>query len=115
MLPSTHQIHPFCTLTFYLTLSSHLLLEMRVDHTTPVSYYSKVFSVSIDWDYWKNKDPLFPEDALIWFTDSSRATLGTGFGIFGLRPNKVFASLWVNLPRFFKLKYTPFYNVHVKI
>ena len=49
------------------------LLEMQADHTTPVYYYSKVFSVIIDWDHWKNKDPVFPEDALIWFTDGSKA------------------------------------------
>jgi len=67
------------------------LLEMRADHTTPVYYYSKVFSFIIDWDHWKNKDPVFPEDALIWFTDGSRANSGTGSGIFGLRPNSSFS------------------------
>jgi len=34
---------------------------------------------------------LFPEDALIWFTDGSRASSGTGSGIFGLRPNRSFS------------------------
>jgi len=67
------------------------LLEMRADHITPVYYHSKAFSVIIDWDYWKNKDPFFPEDALIWFTDSSKANSGTGSGIFGLRPNRSFS------------------------
>jgi len=62
------------------------LLEMRADYTTPAYYHSKIFSVSIDWDYWKNKDPLFPEDALIWFTDGSGANSGTGSGIFDLSP-----------------------------
>ena len=38
------------------------LLEMRVDHITPVYYHSNAFSDIIDWDHWKNKDPLFPED-----------------------------------------------------
>jgi len=66
------------------------LLEMRADYTTPVYYYSKVFSVIIDWDYWKNKDPVFPEDVLIWFTDGSRANSWTGSGIFGLGPNRSF-------------------------
>jgi len=42
-------------------------------------------------DHWKNKDPVFPEDALIWFIDGSRANLGTGSGIFGLRPNRSFS------------------------
>ena len=32
-----------------------------------------------------------PEDALIWFTDGSRANSGTGSGIFGLRPNRSFS------------------------
>jgi hypothetical protein len=31
---------------------------------------------------------MFPEDALIWFTDGSRAASGTGSVIFGLRPNR---------------------------
>jgi len=61
---------------------------MRADYTTPVYYHSKTFSVSIDWDYWKNKDPVFPEDALIWFSDGSRANWRTGSGIFGLRPKR---------------------------
>ena len=51
-----------------------------------VYYYCKIFSVIIDWDYWRNKDPVLLEDALIWFTDGSRANSGTGSGIFGLRP-----------------------------
>jgi hypothetical protein len=31
---------------------------------------------------------VFPDDALIWFTDGSRADLGKGSGIFDLRPNR---------------------------
>ena len=38
----------------------------------------------IDWDYWRNKNPVFPEDAVIWFTDGSRASSGTGSSIVGL-------------------------------
>jgi len=64
---------------------------MRSDYTIPVYYYSKIFNVIIDWDYWRNKDPVFPEGALIWFTDGSRANSGTGSGIFGLRPNRNFS------------------------
>jgi ribonuclease HI len=41
-------------------------------------------------DYWSNNDPQFPEDALVWFTDSSRADSGTGAGIYGIRPNRSF-------------------------
>jgi len=67
------------------------LLEIQADHTTSVYYYSKVFSVIIDRDLWKNKDPVFLEDDLIWLTDGSRANLGTGSGIFGFRPNRSFS------------------------
>ena len=74
--------------------ASDPLLEMWADHITPVYYHSKAFSVIIDWDHW-NKDPVFPEDALIWFTDGSKANSGT-------------ASHWVNLPQTFKLKFMPF-------
>jgi hypothetical protein len=45
---------------------------MRSDYIIPVYYHPKIFRVIIDWDYWENKDPVFPEDALIWFTDGSR-------------------------------------------
>jgi ribonuclease HI len=35
-----------------------------------------------------NKDPTFPEDVLVWYTDGSRTDSGTGSGIYGLRPNR---------------------------
>ena len=82
------------------------LLEMRTDHTTPVYYYSKVFSVIIDWDHWKNKDPVFPKDALI--CDGSRANSGTGSGIFGLRPNRRFS---FPLGKFAKVFQTEIYAI----
>jgi hypothetical protein len=88
---------------------------MRSDYTIPVYHYSKIFNVTRDWDYWRNKDPVFPEDALIWFTDGSRANSGTGSGIFGLDQIKALSSLWVNLPQSFKLKFMLFFIVHVKI
>jgi hypothetical protein len=67
------------------------LLDMRSDYTTPVYHHSKIFSVIRDQDYWRNKDPVFPEDALIWFTDGSRADSGTGSDIYGIRPNRSFS------------------------
>jgi ribonuclease HI len=67
------------------------ILDMRSDYTIPVYHYSKIFNVIIYWDYWRNKDPLFPEDARIWFTDGSRANSGTGSGIFGLRQHRSFS------------------------
>jgi hypothetical protein len=44
--------------------------------------------VIIDQEFWGNKDPVFPGDALIWFTDGSRADSGTGSGIHGIRPER---------------------------
>ena len=84
------------------------LLEMRADCTTSVYYHSKVFSVSIDWDYWKNKDPVFPEGVLIWFTDDCGANSGTESGIFGLRPKR---SLSFPLGKFATVFQTEIYAV----
>jgi len=56
-------------------------LVMRSDHTIPVCSYSKFFNVIIDADYWRNKDPMFPVDALIWYTDGSRTDSRTKSGI----------------------------------
>jgi hypothetical protein len=64
------------------------ILEMISDYTIPVYYHSRSFNVTMDLGYWKIKKPLFPKDALIWFTDGSRVDSGTGAGIFGLRPNR---------------------------
>jgi hypothetical protein len=47
--------------------------------------------VIIDQEYCKNKEPAFPDDALIWFTDGSRADSGTGSGIYGKRPERSFS------------------------
>jgi hypothetical protein len=64
------------------------ILDMWSDHTIPVYNYSKIFNVIIDKDYWRNIDPVLPKEALIWFTDGSRTDLGTGSGVYGLKPNK---------------------------
>ena len=64
------------------------ILDMQSDHINPIYDHSKLFKVTIDADYWRNKDPMFPEDALIWYTDGSRTDSGTGSGIQGLRPNR---------------------------
>jgi hypothetical protein len=42
------------------------ILNMRSNHTIPIYYYSRTFKVIIDQDYWRTKDPEFPEHALIW-------------------------------------------------
>jgi hypothetical protein len=53
---------------------------MRSNYFIPVYCHTKNFVVIIDQEYWTNKHPLFPDDALIWFTDRSRADSGTGAG-----------------------------------
>ena len=68
-------------------------LNMRSDHTIPIYNYSKIYKVIIDMDYWRNKDPNFPEDMLVWFTNGSRTDSGTGAGIYGVRPNRSFSFL----------------------
>jgi hypothetical protein len=84
---------------------------MQSDHTILVYYHSKIFKAIIDWDYWSNKDPVFPEDALIWFTDDSRAASGGGSGIFGIRPNR---SLSFPLGNFATVFQTEIYAIYVK-
>jgi hypothetical protein len=64
---------------------------MWSDYTIPVCSHSKNFSVIIDQEYWRNKDQVFPEDALIWFTGCSKAGTGTGSTIYGIRPNRRFS------------------------
>jgi hypothetical protein len=59
------------------------LLEMWSDYIIPVYHYTENFVIKIDQEYRKNKEPVFPEDALIWFTDSYRADSQTGAGIYG--------------------------------
>jgi hypothetical protein len=64
------------------------ILDMRSDHTIPLYNYSKYFNVIIDAEHWRNKDPSFPEDVLVWYTDGSRTDSETGAGIQGFRPNR---------------------------
>jgi hypothetical protein len=47
--------------------------------------------VITDIDYWRNNDPKFPEDALVWFTDGFRNDSGTSAGIYGIRPSRSFS------------------------
>ena len=42
-------------------------------------------------------------------------TQGQGLAYMAKDLIEVTASLWVNLPHSFKLKFMPFYNVHMKI
>jgi hypothetical protein len=61
---------------------------MQADRIIPVFNQSRNFKVIIDRNYWGNVDPVVPEDALVWFTDGSRVSLGMGSGIFGVRTNR---------------------------
>jgi ribonuclease HI len=65
-----------------------LISNRRSGHTIPIYKYPKSFNIIIDADYWKKKDPMFPEDVLIWYTDGSKADSGTESGIHGLRPTR---------------------------
>jgi ribonuclease HI len=42
----------------------------------------------IDVENWRNKNPSFPEEVLVCYTDGSRTDSGTGSGIQGIRPNR---------------------------
>jgi hypothetical protein len=64
------------------------ILAMLSGHTIPVYNYPEFFNITIDADYWRNKDPVFLEDVLIWYNDGSRTNSGTGSGIYALRPNR---------------------------
>jgi hypothetical protein len=57
----------------------------------PVYCHTKNFMVIIDQEYWKYKNPVFPDDALMWFTDRSRADSGTGAGLYDKRPERSFS------------------------
>ena len=87
---------------------SESILDMRSDYTIPVHNYPKLFNVIIDVDYWRNKDPIFPEDALIWYTDGSRTDSGTGSSIYGRRPNR---SYYFPLGKFVTVFQTEIYAI----
>jgi hypothetical protein len=64
---------------------------MRLDYIIPVYHYTKNFVIKIVQEYCKDPCPVLPENALIWFPDSSRADSGTGAGIYGKRPETHFS------------------------
>jgi ribonuclease HI len=74
--------------------------------TTPFQFI--VIPKFSDQDYWSNKDPVFPEDALIWFTEGPRADSGTGSGIYGIKPN---TSLSFPLGNFATLCHTEIHTI----
>jgi hypothetical protein len=108
-----------CGQTTSASLSSH---QKHHGHNTPEYWKNKdpVFSGdALIWfttpEYWKNKDPVFPDDALIWFTDRSRADSETGSDIYGKRPETSFSFPLGKYATFFNPKCLQFFNVHVKI
>jgi hypothetical protein len=106
------------TETGLLSIWKHVsdpILDMRSDHIIPVYNYPKIFSVIIDMDYWRNKDPTFPEDVLIWYTDGSRTDSGTGSGICGLKPNKSYSFPLGKFASVFKTEIYAILHVHMKI
>jgi hypothetical protein len=84
------------------------VLEMWADHIIPVFKYSRTFRVIIDPEYWRNADLMVPENTLVWFTDGSRESTGTGSGIFGIRPNR---SLSLPLGKFATVFQTEIYSI----
>jgi hypothetical protein len=76
-------------------------------------HHTKNFMFIID-QYWKNKDPVLPDDALLWITDGSRTDSGTGSGIYGRRPEKISSFPLGKYATVFQTEVLPFSNVHVK-
>jgi hypothetical protein len=87
------------------------LLDMQLEYITAVYHYTTNFMVIKDLEDWKNKDPLFPEDALIWLTDGS----GQGLAYVVKDQTDTLVSLWANTPLLLKPKYMPLFNVHMHI
>jgi hypothetical protein len=88
---------------------------MRSDHTIPVYNYSKTFNAIIDIGYWRNKVPVLPEDALIWYPDGSRTDLGTGSGIYGLKPSTSYSFSLGKFASVFQIEIYAILLVHTKI
>jgi hypothetical protein len=51
---------------------------------------------------------VYPEDALIWFTDGSRVDSGPGTGIYGKRPDRSFT---FSLGKYAKVSQTEIYAI----
>jgi hypothetical protein len=93
---------------------SDSILEMRADHTILVFNHSRnlrllltgiIGGMKTQWSLrllWSGllTDPGYPR--------------GRGLGFLVLDQIEAYASLWVNLPQSFRLKYMPHYNVHMK-
>ena len=70
--------------------------------------YRNLRDIIIDVDYWRNKDPKFPEDVLVWFTKGFRTDSGMGASIHGIRPNR---SLSFPLGKFASVFQTEIYAI----
>jgi hypothetical protein len=60
--------------------------------------------VITDQAYRKNKEAMFPGDAVILFTDGYRADSGTGSDIYGIRPERSFSFCLGKYATVFKTK-----------
>jgi hypothetical protein len=90
------------------------LFDMRSDYIIPVYYHTKNVKVITDQEFWRNKDPVLPGDALIWFTDRSRAGSGTGSGIHGIRPERSFSFSLGKFATIFQTEIYAILHVHVR-
>jgi hypothetical protein len=89
LVQSTDSTRPYGLLSIRKSMSDHIL-DMRSYHTIPVYNFSRIYRIFIDVD-WSKNDTQFPEDALVSFTDGSKAESGTGAGISDIRPNRSFS------------------------
>jgi hypothetical protein len=112
LVQPTDSTGSYVLLSIRKIVSDHIL-DMRSDDTIPVYNFSSTYRVVIDVDYWSNNDPQFPEDALVWFNDGSRADSGTDAGIYGIRRNRSFSIPLGKYDSFFRLKFMPLNNVHM--
>jgi hypothetical protein len=87
---------------------SDYVFNMRSDNTIPVYDHSRIFKVNVGWDYCSKKDPVFPKDTLVCFTDGCKADSGTGSGIYDLRPK---GSLRYPLGKFTTVFRTELYDI----
>jgi hypothetical protein len=91
------------------------ILDLRSDHTIPIYNYSKHFNVIIDEEYWRKKTQNFPRMFWSGTLTVPELTRGLGLEYMALDQIEANASLWENMPQFFKLKFMPFCNMHMKI
>ena len=81
------------------------ILDMRSDYTIPVYHYSKIFNVKIDRDYWRNKNPVFPQDTLPGLQTAVGLAREQSPAFLASDATEALASLWVNFLQTSKPKF----------